>query len=126
MVDMGEDVGASNVVKLCGNFLIAVRKFSHFLSHSHSLIYCGTSKASIESIAESMALAEKHGVDRHRVMEILSSSIFDCLIYKVDYSRLLLSFLALASTHLSCSFFIRGMDNESRRGITDQVHLPPP
>jgi 3-hydroxyisobutyrate dehydrogenase-like beta-hydroxyacid dehydrogenase len=25
IVDMGEDVGAANVVKLCGNFLIAVR-----------------------------------------------------------------------------------------------------
>lgn len=24
IVDMGEDVGAANVVKLCGNFLIAV------------------------------------------------------------------------------------------------------
>lgn len=30
-----------------------------------------------------MALAEKHGVDRNQVMEILSGSIFDCLIYKV-------------------------------------------
>ena len=30
-----------------------------------------------------MALAEKNGVDRERVMSILSSSIFDCLIYKV-------------------------------------------
>eukprot|EP01034_Spumella_vulgaris_P022427 gene22427-28552_t len=61
IVDMGDDVGASNVVKLCGNFLIA---------------------SSIESIAEAMALAEKHGVDRSKVMNILSSSIFDCLIYK--------------------------------------------
>ena len=25
IVDMGDDVGAANVVKLCGNFLIAVR-----------------------------------------------------------------------------------------------------
>jgi hypothetical protein len=30
-----------------------------------------------------MALAEKHGVDRKEVMNLLSSSIFDCLIYKV-------------------------------------------
>lgn len=29
-----------------------------------------------------MALSEKNGVDRHRVMDILSTSIFDCLIYK--------------------------------------------
>ena len=61
VVDFGEDVGAANVVKLCGNFLIA---------------------ASIEAIAESMALAEKSGVDREKVMNLLSSTIFDCLIYK--------------------------------------------
>jgi len=61
VIDYGPDVGASNVVKLCGNFLIA---------------------ASIEAISESMALAEKHGVDRVAVMNMLSSSIFDCLIYK--------------------------------------------
>jgi 3-hydroxyisobutyrate dehydrogenase-like beta-hydroxyacid dehydrogenase len=29
-----------------------------------------------------MALAEKHGVDREKVMSLLSSTIFDCLIYK--------------------------------------------
>lgn len=60
-VDYGHDTGASNVVKLCGNFLIA---------------------SSIESISEAMALAEKHNVDRKAVMQMLSSSIFDCLIYK--------------------------------------------
>jgi len=60
-VDYGNDTGASNVVKLCGNFLIA---------------------ASIESISEAMALSEKHGVNRQEVMKMLSSSIFDCLIYK--------------------------------------------
>jgi len=59
--DFGHDVGAANVVKLCGNFLIA---------------------SSIEAIAESMALAEKSGVDRGAVMSLLSSTIFDCLIYK--------------------------------------------
>ena len=61
VIDYGSDVGASNVVKLCGNFMIA---------------------ASVEAISESMALAEKHGVDRKNVMEMLSSSIFDCLIYR--------------------------------------------
>lgn len=60
-VDYGDDVGASNVVKLCGNFLIA---------------------STIESISEAMALAEKHNVDRQAVMQMLSGSIFDCLIYK--------------------------------------------
>jgi 3-hydroxyisobutyrate dehydrogenase-like beta-hydroxyacid dehydrogenase len=61
VVDYGPDVGASNVVKLCGNFLIA---------------------STIEGISEAMALSEKHGVDRQEVMKMLSGSIFDCLIYK--------------------------------------------
>lgn len=59
--DFGENVGAGNVAKLCGNYLIA---------------------ASIESMSEAMVLAEKHGVDREQVMNLLTSSIFDCLIYK--------------------------------------------
>lgn len=59
--DYGEDEGAANVVKLCGNFLIA---------------------SSIEAIGESMALAEKNGVNREQVIGLLSSTIFDCLIYK--------------------------------------------
>jgi len=59
--EFGEDPGAANTVKLCGNFLIA---------------------AAIESMAESLALAEKEGVDRVKVMQMLNSTIFDCLIYK--------------------------------------------
>lgn len=61
IIDFGDDTGSGNVVKLCGNFLIA---------------------SSIESISEAMALAEKNGVDRKEVMKLLSSTIFDCLIFK--------------------------------------------
>ncbi len=46
-------------------------------------------QSSIEAIAESMALAEKHGVDQRKVMDILGSSIFNCLIYKVRPLQLL-------------------------------------
>ncbi len=59
--EFGEDPGAANVVKLCGNYLIA---------------------ASIQSIAESMALAESNGVDRAAVMSMLSDTIFNCLIFR--------------------------------------------
>lgn len=59
--DFGEDAGAANVVKLCGNFLIA---------------------SSIESMSEALALAESNGLDRVQVMKMLNSTIFDCLIYK--------------------------------------------
>ena len=57
----GEDPGAGNVVKICGNFLIA---------------------STIESCAEALSLAEKNGLDRQAVMSMLNSTIFDCLIYK--------------------------------------------
>ena len=59
--NFGDDPGAGNVVKLCGNFMIA---------------------SAIESISEALALAESNGADREAVMEMLSSTIFDCLIYK--------------------------------------------
>jgi 3-hydroxyisobutyrate dehydrogenase-like beta-hydroxyacid dehydrogenase len=59
------DAGAGNVVKLCGNFLIA---------------------STIQASAEACALAESQGVDRVAVMDMLSSTIFDCLIYR-GYGR---------------------------------------
>ena len=38
--------------------------------------------SAIESISEALALAENNGADREVVMDMLSSTIFDCLIYK--------------------------------------------
>jgi len=57
----GTNPGAGNVVKLAGNFLIA---------------------STIESLSEACALAENHGVEREAVVSMLTSTIFDCLIYK--------------------------------------------
>lgn len=48
--DFGEDAGAANVVKLCGNFLVA---------------------ASIETLAEMLTLAEKSGVSKKAVAEMI-------------------------------------------------------
>jgi 3-hydroxyisobutyrate dehydrogenase-like beta-hydroxyacid dehydrogenase len=48
--DFGEDAGAANVVKLCGNFLIA---------------------STIEALAELLALAEKNGVAQKSVAEMI-------------------------------------------------------
>jgi len=59
--DFGDEVSAANVTKLCGNYLIA---------------------ASIEAMSEAMVFAEKHDVDREKVMNLLNTTIFDCLIYK--------------------------------------------
>ncbi len=59
--DFGEEAGAANVVKLCGNFLIA---------------------AAIEAIGESLVLAEKNGVDAKAVAEMLGKTLFACPVYQ--------------------------------------------
>lgn len=48
--DFGEDAGAANVVKLCGNFLVA---------------------SAIEALAELLTLAEKNGVSKKAVAELI-------------------------------------------------------
>src|SRR5487761_140741 len=63
--DFGEDAGAANVVKLCGNFLLA---------------------AAIEAMAEAFTLAEKNGIDRRRVAEMLTQTLFPCPVYQ-GYGR---------------------------------------
>lgn len=58
---VAEDPKAANLVKLSGNFLIA---------------------SVIESLAESMALVEKAGVDKMEYLEVLTSTLFDAPVYK--------------------------------------------
>ena len=63
--DFGEAVGAANVIKLAGNFLIS---------------------AAIETMAEAYALAEKNGIPRKALLEMLTQTLFKCPIY-TGYSR---------------------------------------
>ena len=63
--DFGEQVGAANVVKLAGNFLLA---------------------AAIEGMAEVAALAERHGIQRAAILNMLTSTLFKCPIYE-GYSK---------------------------------------
>lgn len=63
--DFGEDPGAANVTKLCGNFLIA---------------------ANLEAMSEAFAMAEKQGVDRAAVAGMLAKTLFACPIY-LGYGR---------------------------------------
>jgi 3-hydroxyisobutyrate dehydrogenase-like beta-hydroxyacid dehydrogenase len=59
--DFGEEPGAANVVKLCGNFLIA---------------------AALEALAEALTMAEKSGVERGAVAEMLGKTLFVCPVYQ--------------------------------------------
>jgi 3-hydroxyisobutyrate dehydrogenase-like beta-hydroxyacid dehydrogenase len=58
--DFGEEVGAANVAKLAGNFMIA---------------------AALESMAEAYTLAEKHGLDRRALSDFLTPTIFASPVY---------------------------------------------
>lgn len=59
--DFGEDAGAANVAKLCGNFLIM---------------------AAVEALAEALALAQKNGLDRASVARMLTDTLFACPPYQ--------------------------------------------
>ena len=64
---LGDTPSAANVVKLSGNFLIM---------------------SVVESLAEAMTLAEKHGVQKAALLEILTGTLFSAPIYQV-YGQIL-------------------------------------
>lgn len=61
LFDFGEEVGAANIVKLVGNFLI--------VSAGHSM-------------REALLMAEQNGVNPKAVVEMLTSTLFSAPIYK--------------------------------------------
>ncbi len=67
--DFGEEVGAANVVKLAGNFLIT---------------------AAVEAMAEASAMAEKNGVPRADLLNMLNSTVFNCPIH-VSYGKAIIN-----------------------------------
>jgi 3-hydroxyisobutyrate dehydrogenase-like beta-hydroxyacid dehydrogenase len=58
---IGETPSSANLVKLCGNFMIL---------------------ASIETMAEAMALAQKGGVAKKQLLEVLTGTLFDAPVYR--------------------------------------------
>lgn len=66
--DFGQNVGAANVVKLAGNFMLT---------------------AAIEAMAEASALAEKNGIPRKELLAMFTQTLFNCPIY-TGYSKRLI------------------------------------
>jgi 3-hydroxyisobutyrate dehydrogenase-like beta-hydroxyacid dehydrogenase len=58
---MGDKPEMANVVKLCGNFMIA---------------------SMIESLGESVALTRKYGIDPHKFVDLLTNSLFNAPVVK--------------------------------------------
>lgn len=65
--DFGEDAGKANVVKLCGNFLIATI---------------------IEALSESLTLAQKNGIERKAVSDFLTQTVFNTPVF-LSYAPLI-------------------------------------
>ncbi|MCF0055211.1 NAD(P)-dependent oxidoreductase [Dyadobacter sp. CY356] len=59
--DFGDDPGAANVVKLAGNFMIA---------------------ASIEMMAEAFTMAEKNGISRQSIYDMLTQTLFAAPVFR--------------------------------------------
>lgn len=59
---LGVNPSAANLVKLCGNFMIL---------------------SAIESLGEAMVLAEKGGVAKQQLLDVLTGTLFDSPIYRV-------------------------------------------
>ncbi len=57
----GDEPGAANVVKLCGNFLIA---------------------SALEAMAEAQAMAKKNGIEPAQLAEMLGKTLFACPVYQ--------------------------------------------
>lgn len=64
--EFGAEVGAANVLKLSGNFMIL---------------------AAVEAMAEAFALGEKNGLDRKAMNAFFNQTIFACPIYQ-NYGRI--------------------------------------
>ena len=67
--EVGERPSAANLVKLCGNFSIM---------------------AAIETLGEAMALAEKGGVGKAKLLEVLTGTLFDAPAYRT-YGQILVN-----------------------------------
>jgi 3-hydroxyisobutyrate dehydrogenase-like beta-hydroxyacid dehydrogenase len=105
--DFGEDPGAANVVKLCGNYLIL---------------------SATQAIAESLSVAEANGLDRRDVMGFYASTNFACPVYQAYGSRLADADyseggfkLSLAAKDLQLFAGQAGSDNLKMTGILEEL-----
>ena len=113
---IGEKPSAANLVKLSGNFMIM---------------------AAVEALAEAMTLAEKNGVDRATLLEVLTGTLFGSPIYQT-YGEILvedrfrpagftaplglkdMSLVDAAATHAAVPMPLLGIVRDHLRGAIAQ------
>ena len=99
--DFGEDPAHANLVKACGNFLI---------------------NSAMEAMAESMALAEKNGIDRVALIDFFGQTLFNCRIYQ-NYGRLIAE---KRYTPVGFQMQLALKDNNLVREAAEQARVPMP
>ncbi len=97
----GPEAPMANIVKLCGNFMIT---------------------AVMESLAESMALVRKSGMDPNAFLDILTGSLFNAPIYKTYGTILAQQKFKEAGFKLPLGF----KDNRLVREAAQDVSVPMP
>ena len=99
--DFGEEPGAANVVKLAGNFLLA---------------------SAIEALAEALTLAEKNGIDRARLADMLGQTLFACPVYQGYGQRIAIHQYEPAGFRLALG--LKDLDLVLQTAATTQVPMP--
>ena len=101
VVDFGDRVESANVLKLCGNFMVA---------------------AATEAMAEAFTLAEKAGVDKQAALELLCGGVFASPLYR-NYGQSVVDM-----SHFPAKFLLRlGLkDLRLVRDAADQYGTPMP
>ena len=101
VVDFGDRVESANVLKLCGNFMVA---------------------AATEAMAEAFTLAEKAGVNKQAALELLCGNLFASPIYR-NYGQSI-----VGTAHDPAKFVLRlGLkDMRLVRDAADQFGVPMP
>ena len=99
--DFGDEPGKANIVKVCGNFMIG---------------------AAMETMAETLALAEKNGIDRSDYINMLAQTIFACPIYQ-NYGR---TIAERKFTPVGFQLQLALKDNNLLLDAAEDAHVPMP
>jgi 3-hydroxyisobutyrate dehydrogenase-like beta-hydroxyacid dehydrogenase len=99
--DFGDAITAANTVKLCGNFLIV---------------------AALDAMGESIALAEKSGVDAAKMWDMFGQTLFNSPIYQ-NYSKIILQ-QKFEPAAFTAKLGLKDMKLVSAQAATAQQSMP--
>lgn len=99
--DFGEEPSAANVVKLAGNFLLG---------------------AAIEAMAEAFTFAEKNGIEREKIADVISHTLFACPAYE-RYGKLIAQHRH-EQAYLKLSLGLKDIDHVLQTAAASKTPMP--